>query len=423
MLVRTRCSSMAQWKRAGPITQRSVDRNHFELCSSCFFKFCLVCENVWHIVKACSHLFSPQSYPPLRTLIRGTSFKYFGIIKKISFCFQVALLLETVGACTWTRTPSQPKISWMSAAATTIGPNSVAFAGGTFIDRSTGRFGSASNQVTTYNIITDTWRTLPNMTARSAPASATLNGRIYVFGGIQRKANASHSDPDPTIKLALVESIAVSDHGREGELQWRREPDLPGPRESPSAVSVGTRGIVIAGGFDSGIVNGVFKYEYFNSSYWFDGTTYQRLPDMPFKRSNMALVYEPVSDAVFAFGGGETDPSYATCAYLSVSKQSIGTKDWSPCPPLVNARSWSAAGFVGDAKAGEIVLAGGVDGRFSPTAEVDTLRVGASNWTDAGCDLPSAAGFLSGATTGDGGSFVVVIGDSPVYGAYVYSAH
>ena len=272
-------------------------------------------------------------------------------------------------------------------------------------------------------MVTDVWRVLPNMTARSAPASATLNGRIYVFGGFQRKANASRSDPDPTIKLALVESIAVPDRGYKEELHWKREPDLPGPRESPSAVSVGTRGIVIAGGFDSGISNGVFEFEYFNSSYWFDGATYQRLPDMPFKRSNMDLVYEPVSDAVYAFGGGETDPSYATCARLHVSKHTLGKEDWSPCPTLVNARSWSAAGFVGDAKAGDIVLAGGLDGRFSPTAEVDSLSIGARNWTDAGCDLPFAAGFLSGATTGDGSSFIVVTGASPVYGAYIYNSN
>ena len=61
---------------------------------------------------------------------------------------------------------------------------------------------------------------------------------------------------------------------------------------------------------------------------------------------------------------------------------------------------------------------------FSPTSEVDVLKVvgsrTASNWTDSNCDLPSAAGFLSGAVT-DGGDFVVYIGTAEKNNAYIYS--
>ena len=287
----------------------------------------------------------------------------------------------------------------------------------------------ARNQVTTYNPTTGNWATLPNMTARSAPACAYLSGRLYVFGGVARKANASHHDPDPTIKFALVESIAVSGDGQATEAAWRREPDMPfGPRESPSATTLlggDGGGIVVAGGFDSGIVNGTFDFEYFNTSYLFDGASYAALPDMPFKRSNMALVATK-DKRVYAFGGGETAPSYSTCASLSLAAalansstalrttRELKKGTWDACPPLADARSWAAAGIVGD----DIVITGGMGGTFAPTAETDVLSLSQpQNWTDAGCDLPIVAGFLSGAVTVDTKTFVVVAGNGE---AYVY---
>ena len=331
----------------------------------------------------------------------------------------------TDAACTW-KAVNKPPSEWMSAAAASVGEHAVAFAGGTSINPITGRFGVERMQVTTYNPTTDAWHKLPNMSyARSAPAAAALNGRLFVFGGVQRKPNASHSDPDPTIKMSVVESIAISDNGRTTETHWKRETDLPGPRESPSAVAVGNRGIVIAGGFNSGVVNGVFEFEYFNSTFWFDGTTYKRLPDMPFKRSNMALV--ATDDIVYAFGGGEMDPSYASCARLDLKEgTNLKAAGWVPCATLINARSWAAAGIVGGGDEATIVLAGGMDGRFSPTNEVDMMVVGDGKnqsvvWTtDAECDLPVAAGFLSGATTGDGTSFIVAAGAARGNNAYLF---
>ena len=97
-------------------------------------------------------------------------------------------------------------------------------------------------------------------------------------------------------------------------------------------MTVGNRDIVIVGGFNSGVVNGVFEFEYFNSTFWFDGTTYKRLPDMPFKRSNMALV--ATDDIVYAFGGGEMDPSYASCARLDLKQ---GTNALSRKRPVLQA--------------------------------------------------------------------------------------
>ena len=95
-----------------------------------------------------------------------------------------------------------------------------------------------------------------------------------------------------------------------------------GPREGQSAVTLPSgKGIVLAGGFDSHTDSrGVFHFSYFNTSYLFDGTTYTRLPDMPFKRSNMALVAAKYGDSdwVYAIGGGEDNPSYGTCARLRV---------------------------------------------------------------------------------------------------------
>lgn len=327
----------------------------------------------------------------------------------------LSLTAATSQSCTWTETTTPPPAIWMSAAASSLG-DAVAFCGGTFIEPD-GKYGTTRNQVATYNPTTDHWVTFPNMTKRTAPAAGTFLDRLYVFGGSQHKPNASKHDPNPTINLALVESIGIHPDGSATETTWTQEIDLPfGPRESPSAVSVPGKGIVIGGGFDSGVVNGVFVFAYYNDSYLFNGTAYQRLPDMPFKRSNMAYVATN-SSRVYALGGGATEPSYSTCAFLD-----LGAAAWSMCADLVDARSWAAAGVVGD----EIVLAGGMDNEFAPTAEVDFLNVKNTSalWTNSNgkCDLPTKAAFISGGVTANG-VFVVDAGYAPKNVAWLFAMH
>lgn len=335
-----------------------------------------------------------------------------------------------VKGCSWKNVESPSSVGrWISASATSVG-DAVAFAGGVFLDPVTGKFGSTRNQVATFNPSTSEWNLLPNMTARSSAAAGTTNDRLYVFGGIQKKPNASHSDPDPTIKLALVESISISSDPGQMETTWRKEKNMPfGHREGQAAASLKSgRGILLAGGFDSGWSQGAFHFEYFNSTYFFDGSSYIRMPDMPFKRSNMALVAASDGDGgdvIYAMGGGETDPSYATCALLHLPANDYKGASWKSCGPMVNPRSWMAAGVVGR----NIIIAGGMGGEFSATQEVDTLSLGKSasqpgNWTYANCDLPTPAGFISGASTTTGkGVFVLAAGATPQYGAYIYSPH
>eukprot|EP00949_MAST-11_sp_MAST-11-sp1_P003529 g3529.t1 len=332
------------------------------------------------------------------------------------------VLLGTVistESCQWKKHASPPA-RWMSGAAAS-GAEAVFFAGGTLVDED-GRPGPESGEVYSYNPSQKTWRQLPNMTARTAPAAAVYDGRLYVFGGSAKKKNASRSDPDPTIKFSLVESIAVNTFGEALEDSWRKENDMPfGPRESPSAAvdpSPDGGGIIIAGGFFSATVKGVFEFEYFNSTYLYNPSKgkYEQLDDMPFARSNMALVSVAVNDsehAVYAFGGGKTNPSYATCAVL---RKDAGIRAWSSCPTLIDPRSWAAAGSVGKG----IILAGGMNGQFAPTNEVDTLTVGSSTWEQVSCNLPVRAGFLSGAVTTEDERFIVVAGDSPQNGVYEF---
>ena len=330
--------------------------------------------------------------------------------------------------CSWKNVESPSSVGrWISASATSVG-DAVAFAGGVFLDPITGQFGNTRNQVATFKPSTSEWKLLPNMTARSSAAAGTTNGRLYVFGGIQKKPNASHSDPDPTIKLSLVESISISPESGQMEKTWRKEKNMPfGHREGQASASLKSgRGIVLAGGFDSGWSQGTFHFEYFNSTFLFDGTSYASMPDMPFKRSNMALVAASDGnggDVIYAMGGGETDPSYASCALLHLPANDVNAASWKSCGPMVNPRSWMAAGVVG----GNIIIAGGMGGEFDATQEVDILSLGESaskpgNWTYANCDLPTPAGFISGASTTTGKSvFVLAAGATPEYGAYVYS--
>ena len=341
-----------------------------------------------------------------------------------SVCALLALTAvpRATAECQWSRTLSFPPSRWMSAAAASTG-DAVAFCGGTFVDNTTGRQQGDRNQCASYSVGTGVWHVLPNMTARSSPAAAVADGRLYVFGGEQQKQNASHSDPDPTTKLALVESISISKDGHHLESNWRKEADMPfGPRESPRAVSVGQHGILIAGGFYSTTSQGVFKFEYYNTTHLFKTGEYTRLPDMPFKRSNLELVYDASADTVWAFGGGENDPSYATCAslYLGGPNGRVA-KAWIAGPSLVNPRSWAAAGVLPSSTGGggTLIITGGMDGRFSPTAETDILAISpSSSWAAANCDLPVAAGFISGDVTATG-HFVVFAGSAYQGGGFV----
>jgi hypothetical protein len=330
----------------------------------------------------------------------------------------VSTTLFTASACSWSVVePPQPS-RFMSASSTEIG-KSVAWCGGTFLDPKTGNMIHGRNQVTTFNPSSKTWTTFPNMTARSKPACSYYDGRLYVFAGVQERPNASHSI-DPTIKLAVVESIAVNEEGTPTETSWTLEKDLPfGPRESPSSTSLPSgEGIIFAGGFNSWTTkDGVFHFEYFNTTYLFDGAKYNKLPDMPFKRSNFNLL-STKENIVYAFGGGEDEPSYSTCAYLDMNtyKGNPDNVKWVKCPAMINPRSWAAAGIVNS----QIVLAGGMDGQFSPTSEVDVLNTKTlSNWTMTNCNLPIGAAFLSGSVTSNG-EFLVYIGVGPSGNTYMY---
>lgn len=148
----------------------------------------------------------------------------------------------------------------------------------------------------------------------------------------------------------------------------KKESRLPdGPLESPAVTSLKSgNGIVIAGGFNSWTDSGEFQFAYYNTTWLFNGSTYKRLPDMPFKRSNMALVAtqdDNGDDTIFAFGGGSTAPSYATCASLRIpsffSHNYTDTRtqddDWIPCSSeLTNPKSWMASGVIN----GSIILTG-----------------------------------------------------------------
>ncbi len=263
--------------------------------------------------------------------------------------------------------------------------------------------------VTAYSAALDVWKTWkPMPTARSAPGAGVVNGRLYVFGGSQKIPHPNNT-AYTTRPLDVVESISL-----EGG-DWRVETSLPSPRESPGVVSLpNNTGIVIAGGFHSEVDGeGVLHFGYFNDSYLFlGGKQYIRLPDMPFARSNMDLV--AANGGVYAIGGGKTDPSYDTCAYLPLANISTAhispPSKWGACPTLLQPRSWAAAG----ALSGQIVLAGGMSGTFSPLASVDILGLSPASdaWKSAGCDLPFASGFLSGDSVDDK-TFVLYSGAAP----------
>lgn len=69
-----------------------------------------------------------------------------------------------------------------------------------------------------------------------------------------------------------------------------------------------------------------------------------------------------------------------------------------------------------------------MDGNFSPSSETDILMspfqaeadiTSDGKWSNAACDLPVSAGFLSGAVTSED-QFIVVAGAARTNGAYLF---
>ena len=316
---------------------------------------------------------------------------------------------EGSAASAWRPLPPPP--AWfVSAAGAAVDEGRAVFVGGYGTGQKSGEM---YNDVHEFDARTNAWRALPALNVvRGAAGAALVRGDLYAFGGRGRGGS-----------LASVERLAGADDVKSTAGTWQQAPALPfGPRESPGCTALPyNRAAVIAGGFASWYVSGVLHFEYYNSTSLFDGTAYHQLPDMPFRRSNLALV--AANGGVYAFGGSELEPSYESCAFLNIPAVVANADNvaealrrapaltWARCGPLVFPRSFIAAAAVAEEDGADtIIAAGGMDGNFNP-ADTTQVLVDGRSWQAASAQLtlPEPRGFSS-AVVLDHGKRVVVAG-------------
>ena len=180
------------------------------------------------------------------------------------------------------------------------------------------------------------WRAL-----RSAPVAwthanlASASATLYLLGG------AEGTDFVPRGEAFALDTDQIN-------AQWRSIAPIPTSYEPRSAA-----GIVVAPPFIY-LVGGATQFDAVASviSYNFSNDTWNRLPDLPAKRSHPAAMRMP-DGTLIAAGGLET--IYSTSAKADVWSLPPGGTQWQPRKPMLQARGGCAYGVVFE----QLVCAGG----------------------------------------------------------------
>jgi N-acetylneuraminic acid mutarotase len=188
----------------------------------------------------------------------------------------------------------------------------------------------------------DSWRPLPPLPfPRAAAAAATLDGRLYVVGGVAAsglaKAMLAYDPsgrrwsalPGPTPRQHLAATAArgriyviagraagydtnsgVVESWAPGEKRWRREPPIPDPRGGTAAASVS--GVVVSVGGESpqGTHAAVYGFDV-------GPRRWRRLPDLPSPRHGLGAV--TFGGRVYVIAGGPQPGLTATGANESLA--------------------------------------------------------------------------------------------------------
>jgi non-specific serine/threonine protein kinase len=214
-------------------------------------------------------------------------------------------------------------------------------------------------------------------TSRQEVASAVLDGRVWVIGGITTAGASAVVEsydpaadkwyPGPALPLALHHSAATVYRGEivvaggfvadPGDLYarasdrvlalrngaWTDLPRLRRPRGAAAAAVVGNA-LVVAGGRDSAALIG--PTEVFDGAAWRDGAA------LPTRRDHLSAVSDGRS--VYTVGGRFLSPGAISAAF---ERYDPTTDVWERLPAMTTARAGQGAALVG----GRVVVAGGED--------------------------------------------------------------
>lgn len=167
----------------------------------------------------------------------------------------------------------------------------------------------------------------------AASATAVVNGKIYLFGGIKASQGV------------VSQSCYVYDPETN---HWAILANMPPvPRGYAVAEAVDNK-IYVIGGFGSGSAPAIKQVQVYDPQQ----NTWATLSNMPTARGYMASAV--LNGKIYVMGGGEAAPSYASLATVEVYDPLSDT--WSTAPDLPTPRWGPAAGVLNNT----IYVAGGV---------------------------------------------------------------
>lgn len=207
----------------------------------------------------------------------------------------------------------------------------------------------ATAVVESYDPVTDRWAAGPALPVAVHHAAATVyQGEIVVAGGFSAGASL-YAQPSERV-LAL----------RAG--RWIDLPPLRRPRGAAAAAVAGGM-LVVAGGRDSTALIG--PTEIYDGAAWRDGSP------MPTRRDHLSAVSDGRS--LFTVGGRFLTPGATSAAF---ERYDPATDGWERLPAMPTARGGQGAALA----AGRVIVAGGED----PTgvhAEVEAYDISTQTWT------------------------------------------
>lgn len=230
------------------------------------------------------------------------------------------------------------------------------------------------------------WSSLPSLSiARSHPSVASLNGKVYVFGG-----------GGPNFK-SLNSSICY-DPAKD---EWTPCREMPTLRSGTMAAAIGNRIYVMGGGFRQD--DGMFRFLTTVEIYHPETDSWERGPDLLRPHDYPAVAI--LGDTIYILGGHhpdatqggpKTDPGFDFCERLDITKGA-----WEEIAPLPTPRFALSALAID----GRILAMGGVAFRpegFNNFTTIEIYDPANDRWSqEPGLSLPWAAAGLGSAKLGN----------------------
>ncbi len=232
----------------------------------------------------------------------------------------------------------------------------------------------------------DQWSSLPLLeVARSHPSVASLNGKIYAFGG-----------GGPSFKS--LNSVICFDPKTN---KWTNCKDMPTLRSGTVAVTVEDKIYVMGGGFRQ--EDGMFRFLTVVEIYHPDSDSWEKGPDLLMPHDYPAVAF--LNNSIYVIGGHhpdattggpKTDPGFDFCERLDLQK---GV--WEEIAPLPTPRFALAAVTQNN----KILAMGGVAFRpegFDNFTTIEIFDPSTGTWSsDENFSLPWPAAGLGSAILGD----------------------